>query len=306
MDTKALEYILEIARCRSVTRAAEALGISQSALSQILLRVERETGMSLFTRQKRALKLTEAGELYVDAAKNIIDIKNRLSADLKDLSNSRHLRIGVTSHWGMRMMKEILPCFYEKFPDVTIELKQYNYSTLRDEYLSYRVDIAAGTLSSRDSQPENCELLREEEMVLITSRNHPFAKKHADIRKITDAILLRDLDGVSFIRSALGSTARDLEDELFARAGMTMRTFCEVTDYTAFVSLVEANLGFAFVSADEVESNKNLCHWHLIPKMQRKNALYIRPGLEMHESERFLIEQIRGYWLFNKDGEGAK
>ena len=75
MDTKALEYILEIARCRSVTRAARSLGISQSALSQILLRVEREIGTPLFVRQKRALKLTEAGELYVEAAESIIDAK---------------------------------------------------------------------------------------------------------------------------------------------------------------------------------------------------------------------------------------
>lgn len=302
METKALEYILEIARYRSVTKAAQALGISQSALSQILLRVERETGMPLFVRQKRALQLTEAGELYVDTARKIVDLKNRLSADLKDLSESRHLRVGVTSQWGMAMMKELLPRFHEKFPDQPVELRQYNYCTLRDEYLAYRVDIAAGTLSHHDPLPEHCELLRDEEMVLIVSRDHPFAKKHAGETELREGVLRQDLDGVSFIRSAAGSTARALEDELFERVGLKMRTFCEVTDYTAFISLVEAGLGFAFVSADSVDRYDGLCSWRLLPRMLRQNALYIRPGLEMNECERFLVENIRGYRLFNKTG----
>ena len=302
METKALEYILEIARCRSVTKAAQALGISQSALSQILLRVERETGMPLFIRQKRALQLTEAGELYVDTARKIVDLKNRLTADLKDLSESRHLRVGVTSYWGMVMMKEILPRFHAAYPDQPVELKQYNYSTLRDEYLSYRVDIAAGTLSHHDTLPENCQLLREEEMVLIVSRDHPFAKKHARETELAESVLRRDLEGVSFIRSAAGSTARSMEDELFGRIGLNMHTFCEVTDYTAFINLVEANLGFAFVSADYVDDYEQVRHWHLQPKMLRRNALYVRPGLELSECEQFLVDQIRNYRLFCVNG----
>ena len=299
METKALEYILEIARCRSITKAAQSLGISQSALSQILLRVEREVGMSLFTRQKRALQLTEAGELYVDTAQKIVDLRNKLSADLKDLSQARHLRIGVTSYWGMLMMKEILPEFHRRYPDQPIELKQYSYANMMDEFLGYRVDIAAGTLSRQDPLPENSQLLRQEEMVLIVSRDHPFAKMHANETELPESVLRRDLDGVSFIRSAAGSTARNMEDELFARIGLKMRTFCEVTDYSTFLELVEANLGFAFISADYIASCDKVCHWHLQPKMMRQNALYVRPGLKLGESEQFLINAIKNYKLFN-------
>ena len=300
METKALEYILEIARCRSITKAAQALGISQSALSQILLRVERDVGMCLFTRQKRALQLTEAGELYVDTAQKIVDLRNKLTADLKDLSEARHLRVGVTSFWGMTMMKEILPKFHEQFPDQPIELKQYNYANMMDEFLSYRVDIAAGTLSNHDVLPDNCEVLRQEEMVLIISPDHPFAQKHCHESELPENVLRRDLEGVSFIRSAVGSTARTMEDELFERIGLKMRTFCEVTDYSAFLGLVEAGLGFAFISSDFIENCDTVCHWHLKPKMRRQNALYIRPGLKIGDREKFLIDSIRNYRLFKK------
>lgn len=298
METKALEYILEIARCRSITKAAQSLGISQSALSQILLRVERDVGTTLFTRQKRALQLTEAGELYVDTAQKIVDLRNKLIADLKDLSDASHLRVGVTSYWGMTMMKEILPKFHEKFPDQPVELKQYNYANLMDEFLGYRVDIAAGTLSNHDALPENCEILRREEMVLIVSRDHPFAKKHAHETVLPETVLRRDLDEVSFIRSAVGSTARTMEDELFDRIGLKMHTFCEVNDYSAFLGLVEAGLGFAFISSDFIDSCDSVCHWHLQPTMSRQNALYVRPGLKIGDREQFLIDSIRNYKLF--------
>jgi len=299
METKALEYILEIARCRSITKAANNLGISQSALSQILLRVEREIDASLFTRQKRALQLTPAGELYVDTAQKIVHLRNKLSADLKDLSESRRLRIGVTSFWGMRMMKEILPVFYEKYPDRLVELKQYSHATLHNEFLNFKVDIAAGTLTNSEILPENCEILREEEMVLIVNKNQPFARKYAGETQLNEQAL-RDLEDVSFIRSAVGSTARVLEDNLFQRIGLKMRAFCEVTDYAAFIDLVEANLGFAFVSADYLESDDRVAHWHLTPKISRLNALYIRPGMELSECESFLIDAIRNYKLFKK------
>jgi len=298
METKALEYILEIARCRSITKAAGNLGISQSALSQILLRVEREVGMSLFTRQKRALQLTPAGELYVDTAQKIVNLRNKLSADLKDLSESRRLRIGVTSFWGMTMMKEILPAFHEKYPDRLIELRQYNHSTLLNEFLNYKVDIAAGTFPPNDTLPENCEILRQEEMVLIVNKDHPFAKKHAHETELNELVLRQDLAEMSFIRSAVGSTGRILEDNLFQRIGLKPRIFCETTDYSAYIDLVEANLGFAFVSADYLKSDNGVAYWHLVPKMTRTNTLYLRPGMELDECESFIVDAIRNYRLF--------
>lgn len=301
METKSLEYILEIARCRSVTKAAKSLGISQSALSQILLRVERESGSKLFTRKKRALQLTEAGELYIDAADRIVAIKNKLNADIMDLSGAKRIRFGVTSHWGMLMMLDILPKFHEKYPDTPIELRQYNYRSLRDEYRRYSVDIGVTTLSSYDPLPESCEILREEEMMLIVSRDHPFSTAHAGDSEISESVLRFDLDGMNFIRSAEGSVSRTMENDLFKRIGLAPRTFCEVTDYITFINLVEANLGFAFVSADYIGLSDKVCAWHLSPRMMRKNALLIRPGFEISDAEKYLVEEIRNYKLFKQD-----
>ncbi|MGE4354325.1 MAG: LysR family transcriptional regulator [Oscillospiraceae bacterium] len=299
MDTKAMEYILEIAHYKSVTKAAKALCISQSALSQILLRIERELGSPLFIRKKRSLIPTDTGYLYFDAAQKILDTKRKLYADIDDLAGSKRIRFGLTSHWGMLMMLDILPTFHERFPNTVIELRQYNYQSLREEYLQYGIDLAVTTISPNDAVPENAEILREEEMRLILSCSHPFSIAHAHEAEVPEITIKRDLAGLSIIRSAIGSASRIMEDELFARIGFTPRAFCEVTDYITFINLVEANLGFAFISADYVNTSDKICNWRLSPRLVRNNALLIRPGLKLGEPEQYLIEHIRGYRIFN-------
>ena len=302
MDTKALEYILEIARCRSVTRAARSLGISQSALSQILLRVEREIGTPLFVRQKRVPKLTEAGELYVEAAESIIDAKNRFLAELHDLTAEHRIRVGVTSHWGMDMMLEILPEFHERFPDAPIELIQRNYSSLNEEFRQYRIDIAVTTFDIRNPLPQHGELLRDEEMKLCVNKSHPFSIAHAGDSEIPEHLLRPELRDTSFIRSASGSTFRATEDALLERIGFLPRTFCEVTDYITFINLVDDNRGFAFISSDYEDLSRNSRFWSLSPRLFRKNALLIRPGLDLGEEERYFINRIKNY-VFNIGGK---
>ena len=69
MDTKQIEYILKIAEENNITKAAEKLFITQSALNQQLLKLEKELGTPLFHRSRTNWRLTEAGEIYIEGAK---------------------------------------------------------------------------------------------------------------------------------------------------------------------------------------------------------------------------------------------
>lgn len=69
MDIKYLNYFIEIAKKKNITKAAEALYISQSSLSQYLARLEQDIGAELFVRTKGELVLTTAGKLYLDGGK---------------------------------------------------------------------------------------------------------------------------------------------------------------------------------------------------------------------------------------------
>ena len=87
MDLKQLEYIIAIADYGNITKAAEALFITQSGLNQQLIRLEKELNIQLFERNKRHLHLTQAGEIYVNHAREMIKLKHNAYSMIQDLGD---------------------------------------------------------------------------------------------------------------------------------------------------------------------------------------------------------------------------
>lgn len=300
MDTKVCEYILDIARHRSITKAADALSLSQSALSQCLIRVEKEMGAKLFYRRKSSLTPTEAGKLYLDAATKMVETKSRLRADISAIAHKRCIRIGVTSIWGMDIMMELLPVFREKFPDVTLELKNGNFAELSDGYLRGKYDMAVTSAIHDDSLPGKCVKLRDEELKLIINANHSFALRHMNEEVLPRSIIRDELADVEVIRTERGATNHEIENQLFSELGIQTITVCELGDHLALVRLVEGGVGYAVVSGDYASRGENTKSWSIDPGLYRVNAIFVHPSLEVGTPEKFLIGLIKSHQLFSK------
>ena len=85
MNFRQLEYIIAIADEGNITKASMKMYITQSALNQQLLKLEKELGAELFHRSKIAMTPTEIGEIYIRKAKEILEIKK----DIFGLLNKR-------------------------------------------------------------------------------------------------------------------------------------------------------------------------------------------------------------------------
>lgn len=86
MDLKQIEYIIAISEEHSITRAGEKLFITQSALNQQLQKLEKELGTPLFIRTRSDWQLTPAGQIYVDSAKEILNIRKDAYSRIHDLA----------------------------------------------------------------------------------------------------------------------------------------------------------------------------------------------------------------------------
>ena len=122
MDVKHLEYIIEIAEQKNMTKSAENLFVSQSSLSQYLSKIEAELETPLFNRTKNEMTLTPAGNLYVESAKTVVQIKKKLYHNIKNLSGTGRISIGVTSQWGINMITNIISEYKKAFPNVILEI----------------------------------------------------------------------------------------------------------------------------------------------------------------------------------------
>lgn len=139
MDVKYLTYIITIAQEQNMTKAAEKLFVSQSSLSYYLSKLEQDLGTPLFFRTKNKLLPTPAGQLYLDAAYEVIEIKERLYQNISNLENKAHIVIATTSLWGTKMFSDIVPKLKEAFPDVTFELSQAEIIFFKMRYPAARL-----------------------------------------------------------------------------------------------------------------------------------------------------------------------
>lgn len=116
------EYILTITRCGSFSKAAEALHMTQPALSIAIRKVETRLGMPLFNRKKHPLQLTEAGAVYVRGLREIKKVEETVDQQLKDLADlvTGNLRIGGSHYLNAHILPppaDPVQCSLSRHPD---------------------------------------------------------------------------------------------------------------------------------------------------------------------------------------------
>lgn len=123
IDIKRLRYVVEIARCESITTAAETLSLTQPALTRSVAEVENELGTKLFHRLPRGVALTEQGQRFVQRARRVIADVDDLISDIRDSSDalSGRLRIGVSPLGYSNFVVRELGAIARMHPEVRIE-----------------------------------------------------------------------------------------------------------------------------------------------------------------------------------------
>ena len=128
MNVKDFEYLLEVATQGNISRAAEQLYISQSALTKFIQKKERELGGPLFRREGGYLVPTAMGEICIQKAREILELHDQLNEELEREKVKRmgSLRIGVSASRIRFLTQSVLPQHLEKFPDVPIMMRYKN------------------------------------------------------------------------------------------------------------------------------------------------------------------------------------
>ena len=95
---KKFEYVITIANEGGISQAAEKLDISQPTLSKYIKKLESEIGLELFDRTSLPIKLTKAGECYVEAGKRLLDLETQLDKQLLEIKSNKNsvIRIGIS------------------------------------------------------------------------------------------------------------------------------------------------------------------------------------------------------------------
>jgi len=178
LEVRHLSLVNEIASTGSVTRAAERLHLTQSALSHQLRDIESRLGIQLFLRLGKKMVLTPPGERVLGAAKRVLDEIGRAEEDLKLMSQNGKgvLRLCTQCNTGYHWLPPLLQSFHRKFPGVDVQIMVNATDRPIEALLDGQIDLAVVTSDVDDKRLVSVPLF-EDELVAVVAPTHPFARR---------------------------------------------------------------------------------------------------------------------------------
>lgn len=299
MDLKQLEYMVQIAEEKNITKAAEKLFITQSALNQQLLKLEKDLGATLFYRSRTNWHLTEVGEIYISTAKEILGLKKETYNRISDLINMKntHLSIGLTPERGISMFASVYPEFHKLHPHVIVE--PIELSVREQEVMINRRELDVGFLTLSDDMQKSdniyISILKEDIIVAIPS-SHPLAKKGG-----MDSYLLNDIDlemlkEDNFVLISKGSTIREAINPIFKEAGFSPKLLFETRSCQTLINMVMKNLCCTILPKHYAINSKDVVYFSLPQKPQLRVVAMHKKGVYLSKATEDFIKLASTYW----------
>ena len=247
-DLGALDLLVTVSELGSINAAAQAHGVTQPAASMRLRSLERVIGLQLLERVRTGSRLTPAGAATVEWAGAILhDMRALLAGTAALRSDERsHLRLAASLTVAEYLIPGWLRQLAAAVPDVGVSLEMGNTAHVAELVTQGQVELGfiegprpPGRLRARD--------LREDELVLVVGRGHPWARRR---RPVTAA----ELAATPVVLREPGSGTRDILTLALAEHGLEVRASMELGSTTAIKAAAIAGTGPAVLSALAVET----------------------------------------------------
>lgn len=241
LDVRRMRVLREVAACGSFSAAAEALSFTQSAVSQHVAALERETGTQLVERGPRGVRLTEAGELLIGHADAILARIESAEEELAALAGLRGGRLRLISFQsgGATLAPRAVASFHERHPHVELSLQEAEPDQAGPRLRAGEADLALvyDHPSTPDLLPAELELvaLLDDAYEAILPKDHALAGRRQ--------LALADLADSAWIASTNAAGCRRITESVCREAGFAPRIAFEADETTAAQALVAAGVG---------------------------------------------------------------
>lgn len=241
LDVK-LDTLLTVAECKSFTKAAEILSLTQPAVSNHISQLEEECNAKLFIRGKGGLKLTAEGEIAVTYARRLKALHEKMLSKIADeqLHISR-LRIGITHSSENNTITEVLAKYAIRYPSIAITIITDTINNLYEMLENYELDLAI-VEGKRLSPRLNYFMLDTDYLVCVLNNDSPLTKH--------SMVTLSELKKENMILRLPTSATRRLFESTLISINESIDSFnvsLEVDNVATIKELVRKNLGISIL-----------------------------------------------------------
>lgn len=242
MDLRYLRYFIVVAEELNFTRAADRLHTVQPSLSQQIRRLEDIVGTPLFYRDKHRIELTEAGRVFIEQSRKILESADRGIEMARKAARSEagNIAIGFVPGAETVIFPCVLPPFHERYPEIQLRLVSAMAPELALALQNHMINVGffGGPVEDPDLESE---VVIRMPLIPILRADHPLA--------LLDQIPVRKLAELPFVRPSRAKYAAPnrVIDAIAADAGVSFNTSTEVDSALATVYAVASGMGFAIV-----------------------------------------------------------
>lgn len=258
-----MQYIYQVYQSGSFSKAAQALYLTQPALSIAIQKVEAEIGMPLFIRDKKPLELTDAGKVYIEKVKEILHLEAELSKELSDLSNlnTGNLVLGGTHYLNSYILPPVLTTFQKQYPGVHLELVEASSNELIEMLRENKIDLTFNCIPNPKDNFRRTPIFKDNVLVAVptsypinkTLKNYTLTARDIMFRRnlMPDCPAIPSLApfaDVPFILLTKGNNLYSRSVALFEDAKIDPIIRLQVSQLVTAYHLVCSGLGAAFIS----------------------------------------------------------
>jgi len=239
MDINQLEVLAAVAREKSFSRAAEVLNRTQPAVSQAIRRLEQDVGEKLFDRSSKDGTLTFAGEVLLDHARQMLNLRQSAVNAIREMRDLQHGKITISANeHTVFYLLPLIREFRQLHPLIKIEVQRGVASRIPKEITAREVEL--GVISFEPSDPSLVSIpVLTDELTLIVGPTHPFAAR--------SVVSVRELGTETFIAHNAPSPYRQKVLETFDKHKTRLHIAVELPSLEAIKRLVQLGVGVALV-----------------------------------------------------------
>ena len=254
LDPK-LDTLLLVAEKRNFTRAAQALSLTQPAVSHHISQLEQELGVRLFVRGNGDLMLTPEGETVLRYVRRMKALEKKMAEELQEAGRRlTRLRIGITHTAESSIVAEVLARYTNENPGISITIVTDNINNLYDMLENFELDLAV--VEGRSTRPELSALMLDTDyLVCVLANTHPLSHSSMitldEIRQ--EKLILRLPNSETRVRfeSALAAIGESIAD---------FQVILEGDNVATIKDLIRKNLGISILARsacmDELRKGK--------------------------------------------------
>lgn len=243
MNINQLKYLLTVAEEMSFSKAAQKLFISQPSLSQSIQLLEKEYGVQFFTR--KPLRLTYAGEIFIDWAKKVLASEAQVEQRISDIAVNKEVKlvVGMSPYRSTYLLPPVITKFREEFPQCKLLLEEHPSDMLQTFLDDGKVDLLID-IPNPDTYLYKSHIISEEKILLAVPASWNFEIKKESFYPEISLLQLRDRPFVFLTKNQqIGKISRNL----CMQCGLEPKVVLECHNIETAYSMILAGIGASFI-----------------------------------------------------------